>query len=469
MSRVTRSKREFHGMFELPAESAVLGHLVIKKESTVLKLNGDARALPREEANIFGVTGDGLKISCLDCFSHGTSTRMWEGPAGEPTLFHQTRFFPHYVLIGREHVDDCSPRIREISFTSTDLGSLFEDHDAFGTVINAAPLMDSVLGARRRQAAIKVGLFPQIAYFTGNDIVSELESELGHICVRNHLRTSTSGISGAAIRNRVRLHVTPREPLTLSKAIDHISTLARLLSVLAGRPQAIRRIRFFLSGEQSPIDKGLKVFWSHSPKRGNARYTREPPHMGDVPLDPIRRQGEFVSSVQRWLQLDVTRRDARLRHANCAQKGGRYSFDRIVAAANMFDLLPKNTFEGSPLSGESKLRWKIGQRADVVRRALGEEALPGLHDAIRAAVACRNHLVHGPDKSGFNYSAAQHHLPFLTDCLEFIFEASDLIDCGWDARSWCAKYKGTAHSLASFLWGYSEQSAHLRQAQVFSD
>ncbi|MEN4904681.1 HEPN domain-containing protein [Luteimonas sp. TWI1437] len=447
-------------MFQVPAEGAAAGHLVIRKEHTELKLDSKAQAIAQEDAIIFGTTGDGHKITCIDCVSLGTSTKLAGSATGKPTAFHQRRFFPHYVTIGSDHINVSTNCIREIRFSTTDLSSLFEDHHAFGIVTDAKDLIGSILKDRPQHADIPVGDWPQVAYFTGNMIVIELETALGQVCIRNHPRISMGGAEGASITNKVRLHLKPKFPIAFEAAVDHIATLARLLSVLAGRPQAVKGLRLFLSGKREPIDRGLKVYWSHSPKRGKPRYTRSAPHIADVPLDPIRRKEEFVVSVQRWLNLDEKRHQARLRHEGCTKKGGRYSYDRIVAAANMFDLLPKESY---PASTEH-LREKILARADVIHEALREGSLPNLSDAVHAAVSCRNHLVHGPKKS-FDYGPIEPHLSFLTDCLEFIFEASDLIDCGWDAHSWHARHKGAGHRLASFIWSYDQQIAKLMQIE----
>jgi hypothetical protein len=57
--------------------------------------------------------------------------------------------FPHFVVVGPEHVDPASKSITNISFSATDLDELFFDRNAFGVVLDAGPIMDTVLAGPR--------------------------------------------------------------------------------------------------------------------------------------------------------------------------------------------------------------------------------------------------------------------------------------------------------------------------------
>jgi hypothetical protein len=90
------------------------------------------------------------------------------------------------------------------------------------------------------------------------------------------------------------------------------------------------------------------------------------------------------------------------------------------------------------------------------------ETFPELQFVASVAVKCRNFLVHG--SSGVDYQAVEHLAPFLTDTLEFVFAASDLIEAGWDAQRWNAAPHGWGHSFARFRAGYNRAPADLRRA-----
>jgi len=55
---------------------------------------------------------------------------------------------------------------------------------------------------------------------------------------------------------------------------------------------------------------------------------------------------------------------------------------------------------------------------------------------------------------------------FLTDTLEFVFAASDLIEAGWDPAQWNAEPKGWGHSFARFRAGYGLTLRQLQQAMA---
>lgn len=59
-----------------------------------------------------------------------------------------------------------------------------------------------------------------------------------------------------------------------------------------------------------------------------------------MPLDPIGRQGEFSAVLKDWIARDPTWRQARGRWLTGLGKDNRYDVNRLIAAANMFDILP---------------------------------------------------------------------------------------------------------------------------------
>jgi hypothetical protein len=73
--------------------------------------------------------------------------------------------------------------------------------------------------------------------------------------------------------------------------------------------------------------------------------------------------------------------------------------------------------------------------------------------------------VHG-SLDGLEYEKIESFLPFLTDTLEFVFAASDLIDAGWNAQHWSTKSLGSGHSFSRFLAGYDYLIGELRIAAL---
>ena len=107
------------------------------------------------------------------------------------------------------------------------------------------------------------------------------------------------------------------------------------------------------------------------------------------------------------------------------------------------------------------LRDKICQRAEVVAemdpRMFAELRLP-----CTQAVLCRNHFVHG-SPGAFDYWQEYSAFVFLADTLEFVFAASDLIQLGWDYRSWREKGSTQTHRFGSYLIGYEMNFRKLKE------
>jgi hypothetical protein len=81
------------------------------------------------------------------------------------------------------------------------------------------------------------------------------------------------------------------------------------------------------------------VHISHRPKLGG-RGDAAKPGPADVPLDPVRRQDEFKAVLADWLRRHADWRVPRVQYVSCLGKGNKYGSARLVAAANMFDILP---------------------------------------------------------------------------------------------------------------------------------
>ena len=173
-----------------------------------------------------------------------------------------------------------------------------------------------------------------------------------------------------------------------------------------------------------------------------------------------------------------------------------YRYNRIIAAANVFDLLPngvygskpsltselvaaveasREIFCGLPQSEERddvlgylgriggwRLKRKIASRAKIVCDSIGE-LLPEFKTVFGEAVNLRNHYVHGTP-SRIRSERRLHLLPFLTNSLEFTFFASDFIDAGWKIADWCSQARPIGHPFHGYLVNYREDLKRLKGA-----
>lgn len=491
---MTKHNLRFHGTFRLPDDASCFGELLIAGRRTLLNLSSQSELpLLGSVGDILGTTLDGKMITCIDC----VGSSQGQAGRGETTTHYYADVFPHYVAVGDAHIDSGSTCIQRVSFTVNDISTLFYDFDAFGVISNASEIIDSVLQERRKIRPVETGEWPHVAYFTGKFVIFETESVIGKISVRHRPTSNMGGPSGFYMKNGMYVSIEPSNPITFEEAMERTSCVARFLSMAAGRRQRVSDIQMDIAnGPEDEYRPPLQVHWSYTPRIGKSRASEHRPHPGDVPLDPIRRQDEFVCVIKSWIEDDHQRRTARLRYLSCLQKGNFYDVDRLVAAANMFDVLPSDAVPAptaltedllearatildtlrklppgpdrdSAISamarmGKPSLPKKVAHRVRIVTDQLGSE-FPDLAYVLRIAIFCRNYFVHGGSDK-FDFEAAEPFVPFLTDALEFVFSASDFIEAGWNAARWGRDSHGTGHSFARFRWGYEQMLSQLKAA-----
>lgn len=481
MGRSIKKGSILHGWFEPNPGQRLHGQLRLSGASTRLRLHDEVEiAVADRLVQVRGVTADGIKVTCVDCLRTSYGHTMHA---------HHLEVFPHYLLTGDEHLDVEAEQVRRITFTSVDMTSVFYDFDAFGTVIQAEPLMDSVLERARKHRPVAVGEWPQVSYFTGKLTIIEVPTAIGLIRVSHAPSFGSGGPSGVSITNQIRVGIELDAPITFHEALRRLAVLRRFLSLAAGRPQRPIDVTITTdSGHDAAEIRPLQLHWSYPPKRLKGALHRPSP--GDLPLDPIRFPDEFKDVLQQWVAKDEAMKTARSRFTSCLEKSS-YTVDRLVAAANMFDLLPTDevpvarglpadvaTIRDAALAslaelpdtedrhsamialknlGKPSLSKKVSHRWQMVADGL-ESIFPELEFVLVRAIRCRNHFVHGPSTS-FKFERAEPFVPFLTDALEFVFAFSDLVASGWTYHRWATTPYADGHLFTRFRWGYKQTLA----------
>jgi hypothetical protein len=109
--------------------------------------------------------------------------------------------------------------------------------------------------------------------------------------------------------------------------------------------------------------------------------------------------------------------------------------------------------------GKASLKHKVRHRAQLVTNSLPEKLLE-ITTILDMAVDCRNHLVHGsPIK--LPSQSLDSIMYLLTDTLEFIFGASDLVESGWEIAEWASR-TSTSHPFGRYLKTYIGILAHFK-------
>lgn len=496
MGRTTQ-RRNYLGNFTLPNGGMAPGELRLRKSRTNLrlKLAKESPAYPGL-ATITGLTDDLVKVTCLDCLI-GWSAGGWKREGDVHRVYHHYDIFPHYVAVGDRHLDPAARSIEELSFRVDDAELLFPDFGAFGHVFDAESVIDSVVAASRLSFKPEMGDHPMVAFFTGRMELVAVDTDIGRLSVHYRPRWSTGSARGVYIKGGMTVALRPPGAMTFEECLERLVVVRRFLSLLAGRTQGVRDVRLRV-GDEKDDNNRLELKFSY-PIRGEKRLGKNSsnrPHPGDIPLSLASRKREFETVLRDWIKREPGWRQARVRYADCLAKGDRYGTNRLIAAANMFDILPENAlppigqveprlqaakdaakaiFRNLPESsdrnsvldaigraGKPSLPKRVAHRTAIVEAQLGHK-LPNLQLVAKTAVRLRNYFVHG-SSDGLNIDALEPLLSFLTDVLELIFAASDLIDAGWDAKAWSEGHYGSGHSFARLRWGYEPELHKLKSA-----
>ena len=486
-----REPRRLLGTFTLPGGRELVGELKVKRGNTNLRLHGnDSFDEIRGATDITGMSVDGKCVTLLDCSSPGV------GYASKPDgqYLYNASVFPHFVVTGNAHLPPNAASIASIAFRTRDLVSLFYDFDAFGTVFNPnADVMDVVLRRRRAIRPIKVGDSPWIGYFTGQLNVIEVATVLGKVVVGHRPQFSMGGPRGASIRGRMQAELVFDTPVDFDTAYGRANDLLCFFSMASGRRQATKRMKIMLATKSIEGHPQVLTVISSLAFRAS-KHDEHKPHPSDVPLDPVCKRAEFEAVLIHWAARHGDWRAARGRYVGCLSKENKYGVDRLVAAANMFDILPNDAglppsdLEPSMISardacmemlrkepvsvdrnsalsslgriGKPSLPKKVTHRAALVEAQFGEK-FKDLQFVCTVAVKVRNFFVHG-SSGDINMSKVEPFIAFLTNALEFVFGASDFIEAGWDATRW--EGGGWGHNFARFKGEYAGTITMLKKA-----
>lgn len=480
------------GTFESSRDKELYGELTLAGPRTLVYIQADEFFDTRviHNQSITGVLKDLTKISLIDCITAEvpgkTSTRSGS--------YNFANIFPHFVISGDRHIAPDESTVYEVSFETEDITTLFYDFDAFGSVIDASAHIEEIVKSKSKDfdREIETGRYPQIAYFTGKYQIITATTELGEFSASHHPSYSMGGPRGVKIDNTVMAKLQPRDPISFRAAISHIDVLLKFFELMIGRPQNLLSLSLNVSSDRDKPDF-LNVYWSMFPRWVRSDDERGP-HPGDVLLSPIWDPKEFTDVLAEWLKRHDTWREARSRFFGSLQKENEYDIDRLIGAANMFDILPddavptevelteeikiakercrqifreleqsieRNSVLGAlGRLGKSSLKHKIRHRVQILTDK-ASDLFPDLTTVTDEAVNCRNHYVHGT-KSSIDYSRETDLTIFFTDTLEFVFGVSDLLDAGWDMKPWRDRGTTMSHPFGRYCVNYKSQLQELK-------
>lgn len=494
---------QYNGIF-LPNDSQFVGHLKIEGPNSTLKLVGksDWKQPEAGDFDIHGTLSDGRKASLLRCVINSSTEYHFDNSSQcEITIF------PNYVIVGQEFIHSEDLVIKAIHYHFENINSLVSGHEIFRSLRpdneEVARILETDHKRLERMAEEhdwpkrpfkpQIGEHPHLLYFSGQWEILSIQINSGKVSLTNRTTHSPGGARGIGIKNEVTINIEFSEAKILDDSIDTLHTLHRLFEISLGYRQRYRWIELELARRSKiathDLPQKASLYWSLCNERVE---TDTKGSLNNVLFSPDRHPEEFSKVAAEWMNSTDSMGEPRVRFATAFF--GNYSIDRIVGAANMFDLLPerlspgtkkinvelknavaecRKIFEALPDSfakqsvlssmgriGKASLRDKIYHRADTII-AVAKENFPDLYLPCHHAVAARNHYVHGSTRS-FDYQQNFPEFAFITDTLEFVFAASDLLDLGWDLKRWMREGLSMTHPLGAYVINYPDNIRRLQ-------
>jgi hypothetical protein len=321
--------------------------------------------------------------------------------------------------------------------------------------------------------------FSEIFYYVDRGPIFSFKSKDIEFQAFNGVSYRFPSPRGINLTNEVRIGLKFKRPLKLTDAIKAMFEFRGFCEILTQSKHCIQNIvvRHKNAGER---ESRIRIFPSHEDTDPGPEIDfRESLVSGGL------HKKEFETVLGGWMKRQEAHRDARLRIVLGIREGRSYTVDRLVGAANAFDLLPDAAFSKPKLPAsflktlatvvlESKkfkqpyreqvlsnlhrvkalnLRQKIESRFSLLPPIL-RKRLPEMAFLIGHCVRSRNYFVHGA-KPKLSVAATRDLMVFFTDTLEFIFVTSELVECGWNVKRWIKQLGGRA-KFREYVRSYDE-------------
>ena len=473
------------GNFKITPNQEVNGTLTLSGRSTSLYVWSEDLPDSSPETSITGVLDDLQKVSLIGCNirSQGHTGRY-------DRVIHKTIFSPRCVIFGDRYFSDSEKVVCEISFSLEHAVPLFDDTDAYGTIFSNSEAIDRLAQIENPDRRVFVGEWNWISYYTGKKTIFSSDTDIGRVSAEHAPVFSVGVATNLGLTKKTYINIKFDTPLTVTESLFRMGRVIQFIDIVVGHRQNVSEISIH-TGYDHPSQSADLYSTSYSEHHSSHREDETGFHA--ILIDPVHSAEHFSSVLRAWMQRDVKWRTARVRLSR--EWGQRsYSYDRIIAAANVFDLLPGEVYgDNTPISedlrdaiaqarqifkqlpesderdsvlgylgrvGGWRLKRKVRHRATRITDVIGD-LLPEIGVVIDEAVKLRNFYVHGTPTRVSNGEPLKL-LSFLTNSLEFIFFAADLVDAGWDIGEWCRKPKPLGHPFHDYLVYYQEDLDKLK-------
>jgi hypothetical protein len=280
---------------------------------------------------IRGVARTGEKITLCDVVGGeigGTQTYY-------ETIRHFISLLPHFVAVGPRHLDTDASVVSEIAFITTGATSLFYDHGAFGTgkVKNIKRIMPAWAKKDRREVRLS-----RVFYYADRGPIFSVKGKDVKFTAFNGVSYRSPSPRGINLTNEVRISLKFKRHLKLTDAIKAAFEFRGFCEMLSQSKHCIQNIVVRHKGAREG-ESSIKIYPAYEETDpGSETDFRDNLISGGL------HKMEFEAVLGGWIKRQESHRDARLRIILGIREGRSYTVDRLVGAANAFDLLPDGTF-----------------------------------------------------------------------------------------------------------------------------
>lgn len=448
--------------------------------------------------NYFGRSTDMGKISLLQCSPMDPAMGMLYGSGGTFDPERKLVLRPRAIIKGDVYVSDSETLVSAIQFKFRGIDDYFGEH-AFGVLLNENRKFASVEATRSDGTKLTIPILRPIdsilTFRSFPHVVLEAKTSIGYVRVINFPQINNRLPSSVTVGGNFYVRIEPVSPVNIFDCPGLILDVKLLFDIITGSTGRAHSVNLeVVQAEQDAVS--VDAFFTGAPEKhewGVAANKISGGSLQNYTNDPKKFKKILVS----WLRDADAMRPSRRRFNDAFRAHRLITADRVIASANLFDLLPSSRkppseeivsedlleqvrkshaeFRALPPSEERDSFIKAVTRAgqpvlkSIVRwnakHVIGaSEEFPDMYFVIGQAVDCRNYFVHGGDNPKLLYHQHPDLMYFFANTLEFVFGASELIRAGWDMRAWMTGWQDVNHPWFLYYRGYTTNLQRLRDA-----
>lgn len=431
-----------------PSNNRLYGQLHLDRTKSYLHLlssNAFDHLKKTHHSVICGLLDNGDHVTLLNCTFSGMNHHL--GLSGE---MYKYTIYPRVILSGNDHFYPDNSSIKKVCFEIDDAMRIFHSSPRVGTIRAGQDLM-KIISEYNGLFDISSKSFGWISYFIGPIEFLRCDTQYGTVLVNACTGYQANLTLFVDQDVKVITFIENEHGNSIDNSIIAMKTFSQLMGIIAGKQQNLNNIEFVIESKKHPYDVRLNAYLTAPIIHPNVLDSRQQKiDSYCLLIDPIQKKEEFSIVVGKWFEKSKIHTVAVARARVLSEWGSlQYSTDRLIRVASAFDLLEEK-------SKEKGLANKIITRSKPILDFLPENMKNNLKDVIQSAITCRNQFVHGPrrGKHGVDYGNC---VIFYSDTLEFVFLTSDLVDCGWDMKSWMTQEVRGWHLFFNYINTFEER------------